>query len=107
MALPDHLTLWAIDDQDPEGNDLKEIPAIEFQQTGLLKGQPFPRVWMNELFNNITEWIDHWRNEPVGTSILIRNAEAGGYSPVTERGWVTFSTDNTTITGFTIFTRNS
>lgn len=107
MALPDHLTRWAIDDQDLNGNDLKEVPAIEFQQTGLLKGQPMARLWMNELFNNITNWIDHWSNEPVGTSILIRNAEAGGYSPVTERGWVTFSTDAVTVSGFTIFTKDS
>lgn len=104
---PDHITQWAIDDQDADGNELKIEPPVEIQQTGLLSRSPMARLWFNEILNNFSEWLNHLSDDPVGFTVMIRNAEAGSYNPVTERGWVTYSTDNTTVTGFTIYTRDS
>lgn len=62
---------WALDELDANNNPIKELPPTEFQQTGTLLDQPWVRIWMNYMFNNILGYIKHLADDPVGTIKLM------------------------------------
>lgn len=76
---------WAKDFIDFEQNDTKLAPPIEMQQTGLLKGQPWARVWHNYAFNNYSDYLKYLTGDfleeftdDVGTKRQIENFEPVG-----------------------------
>jgi len=58
---------WSTDTLDPRGQPLKGEPPVEIQQTGTLFEQPWVRVWLNYMFNNLTEYVKYIADEPIGT----------------------------------------
>ncbi len=52
---------WATNDLDPDGNPTKVVPPPEVMATGILKGEPMGRQWLNYLFNWCISNIDPGR----------------------------------------------
>lgn len=79
MAIPtDDVLVWATDELDELGNPTKAEPPTENQQTGLVRGQPWPRLWHNYVLNNHGEYLKHLIEEPVGT---VKITEQGTTAP--------------------------
>lgn len=60
---PTEVTRWCVDDQDSDGVPLKVIPPAPLIQSGLLRGQPFPRIWLNYYLNNLAENLNFLTTE--------------------------------------------
>lgn len=84
MRPSDDIFEWAEDAQDAFGNPTKTEPPAENQQTGLIVGQPWPRLWHNYALNNISNYLKHLADDPVGTvkisvtQVLDPTAQWGG-----------------------------
>lgn len=78
MIPTDGIFQWATDELDDLGNPTKAEPPPENQQTGLVRGQPWPRLWHNYAFNNHGAYLAHLINEPVGT---VKTTEQGTAAP--------------------------
>lgn len=65
--LPTNVFTWATDTLDNTGLPTKVEPDVEFKQTGILKQQPWPRLWLNYAFYNHGAYLEHLINEPIGT----------------------------------------
>lgn len=83
MAIqPTEVAQWCIDDQDSNGNPLKVAPPASVIQTGLLRNQPFARIWHNYYFNNFAEHIAFITEETlkVGTVLSFSDGNAPDFN---------------------------
>jgi len=71
MIPTEPIFVWATDTLDGLGNPTKAAPPPEQQQTGLVVGQPWPRLWLNYAHNNHAQYIKYLVEEPVGTVKMV------------------------------------
>lgn len=102
MARPTEVFKWAVLDTDGDGNPLKAFPPAEIYQTGLLKGEPWARLWHNQGFSNFSDWIQHLAGvssdggaEPIGTVKLVNNIVSIDASAIWGGTWVQRGTQTT------------
>lgn len=80
MALPENGRIfdWAQIDTDTNGEPLKAFAPDEIARTGLLVGEPWPRVWHNQSIGNFGKWIRYLS----GLSLDENGTPTGGAEPI-------------------------
>lgn len=68
---PTEVATWAIDDTDSNGDPTKVAPPASNIQTGLLRNQPWARVWHNYYMNNFGAYNDFLAQELLGVGTVL------------------------------------